>query len=63
MDFVSSLVRIKILETVIGSNQRFSQAQMVGKKDGAPTIFKGQVSAFQSSLARHVVCNTHEYAV
>jgi hypothetical protein len=30
--------RMKILETVIGSNQRFTHPQTVGKKLGAPTI-------------------------
>lgn len=30
--------RMKIFETVIGSNQRLIQPQTVGKKPGAPTI-------------------------
>ena len=32
----SAAERMKILETVIGSNQRFTQPQTVGKKEGAP---------------------------
>jgi hypothetical protein len=32
--------RMKILEVVMGSNQRFIQPQTVGKKAGAPIIWK-----------------------
>ena len=36
---VTSLAeRMKILETVMGSNQRFTQPQTVGKNEGAPMI-------------------------
>ena len=35
---VLELERMKILETVMGSNQRFIQPQTVGKKVGAPMI-------------------------
>ena len=30
--------RMKIFETVMGSNQRFTQPQTVGKNEGAPII-------------------------
>lgn len=36
--FASWAERIKILETVIGSNHRLIQDQTVGKNDGAPMI-------------------------
>ena len=34
----SAAARMKILETVTGSNQFLTQAQTVGKKEGAPMI-------------------------
>ena len=36
--FISAFERMKILETVTGSNQRLTQPHTVGKKDGAPMI-------------------------
>lgn len=36
--------RIKILETVMGSNQRLIQPQTVGKKAGAPMIWACQLA-------------------
>ena len=41
---------MKILETVIGSNQRFIQDQTVGKKEGAPTIYAKISMASQKML-------------
>jgi hypothetical protein len=38
VDLTSADERMKILDTVTGSNQRFIQFQTVGKKEGAPMI-------------------------
>jgi hypothetical protein len=37
---------MKIFETVTGSNQRLIQLQTVGKKDGAPIIWKVSVEEY-----------------
>lgn len=50
--FTSAAERMKILEVVTGSNQRFIQLQTVGKKEGAPTICCAlvQVQRFENAV-------------
>jgi hypothetical protein len=51
---------MKILDTVIGSNQRFIQPQTVGKKVGAPMICNYQLAL---SSNKHSVQPTYENAI